>query len=409
MTQVRTAVIVGGGVAGPVAAIALRRAGIEATVYEAYDTQADGIGGELMLAPNGMAALAAAGVADAVGAAGVPTPRMVMETGTGRRLGQFEDLPGLPASRTFARARLYRALIDAAVASGVRIEYGKRLTGLADGPGPVVARFGDGSTAEGDVLIGADGIRSTVRTLIDPAAPRPRYCGLIGLGGWVRDSGLPSTGGAMHLAFGKRAFFGYRVDDDGRAGWFANVHSAEMMTAAQARAIPEAEWLRRLRVLFAGDSLPALRMLDRVTPGELINVGGLQDMPPVRTWHRGRVVLVGDAAHATTPSSGQGASLSIESAVELARCLRDLPVPRAFDAYERLRRARVEKVIARTARINNDKAPGPVGRMLRDLLFPVAMRTFYNPERMMGWMHRHAIDWDARVEADRLPDSYCQA
>jgi FAD-dependent urate hydroxylase len=400
MTRVRTAVIVGGGVAGPVAAIALRRAGIEATVYEAYDTQADGIGGELMLAPNGMAALAAVGIADEVGAAGVPTPRMVMETGSGRRLGRFEDLPGLPTSRTFTRARLYRALIDAAVAAGVRIEYGRRLTAYTDGPGPVVATFGDGSTAEGDVLIGADGIRSTVRGLLDPAAPQPRFCGLIGLGGWVLDPGLPSTDGAMHLAYGKRAFFGYRVGDDGRAGWFANVHSAEMMTAAQARQIPEAEWLRRLRELFADDSLPALRMLEQVAPGELINVGGLQDMPPVRTWHRGRVVLVGDAAHATTPSSGQGASLSIESAVELARCLRDLPVPEAFDAYEGLRRARVEKVIARTARINNDKAPGPVGRVLRDLLFPVAMRTFYNPERMMGWMHRHTIDWDARVADD---------
>jgi 2-polyprenyl-6-methoxyphenol hydroxylase-like FAD-dependent oxidoreductase len=119
------------------------------------------------------------------------------------------------------------------------------------------------------------------------------------------------------------------------------------------------------------------------------------------------VVLVGDAAHATTPSSGQGASLSIESAVELARCLRDLPVPRAFDAYESLRRARVEKVIARTARINNDKAPGPVGRVLRDLLFPIAMRRFYNPERMMGWMHRHTIDWDARV-AGESPVAYGQ-
>src|SRR5690349_40157 len=85
MTRAQTALVVGGGIAGPVAAIALRRAGIEATAYEAYDRQADGIGGELMLAPNGMAALASAGIADRVAAAGVPTPRMVMETGTGRR------------------------------------------------------------------------------------------------------------------------------------------------------------------------------------------------------------------------------------------------------------------------------------------------------------------------------------
>jgi len=393
MTRTRTALVIGGGIAGPVAAIALRRAGIEASAYEAYDRQADGIGGELMLAPNGMAALASAGIADEVAAAGVPTPRMVMETGAGKRLGQFEDLPGLPTSRTFTRARLYRALTDAATAAGVRIEYGKRLVGYLDHGDRVIATFADGSTAEADVLIGADGIRSTVRGLLDPAAPQPRYSGLVGLGGWSRDAGLPSTDGALHLAYGKKAFFGYRIGDDGAAGWFANVHSAEMLTAAQARETPPAEWLRRLRELFAGDTLPALRLLDRVDPGEFVNVGGLQDMPPVPVWHRGRVALVGDAAHAMTPSSGQGASLSIESAVELARCLRDLPIEQAFTAYERLRRARVERVAARAARVNNDKAPGPVGRVLRDLLFPVAMRTFYDQERMFGWLHRHTIDW----------------
>jgi FAD-dependent urate hydroxylase len=395
MAGARTALVVGGGVAGPVGAIALRRAGLEATVYEAYDRQADGIGGELMLAPNGMAALAAVGIADEVAAAGVPTPRMVMETGQGRRLGQFEDLPGVPTSRTFTRARLYRALTDAATAAGVRIEYGRRLVGYTDDGDRVTATFADGSTAEADVLIGADGIRSTVRGLLDPAAPRPRFSGLVGLGGWSHDHGLPSTNGAMHLAYGKRAFFGYRIGDDGTAGWFANVRSAEMLTAAQARETPAAEWLGRLRELFADDTLPALRLLDRVEPGEFVNAGGLQDMPPVPVWHRGRVALTGDAAHAMTPSSGQGASLSIESAVELARCLRDLPVEQAFSTYAELRRARVEKVAARSARVNNDKAPGPAGRVLRDLLFPVAMRTFYHPERMFGWLHRHTIDWAA--------------
>ncbi|MFI7598973.1 FAD-dependent oxidoreductase [Actinoplanes sp. NPDC049681] len=388
------ALIIGGGIAGPVAAVALRRAGVAATVFEAYGKEADGIGGELMLAPNGMAALAAIGLDEPVAAAGVPTPRMVMETGTGRRLGAFEDLPGLPTSRTFPRAVLYRALLDVAVDEGVHVRYGKRLTSFTDNGESVVATFADGSTAEGDVLIGADGIRSTVRGLLDPRAPQPRYVGLIGLGGWVRDAGLPSTGGAMHLAYGKKAFFGYRVDDDGTAGWFANLPSAEMMTAGEARSIPDAEWLRRLRTLFAGDRLPALRILDRVGDGQLVNVGGLQDMPPVPVWHRGRAVLVGDAAHATSPSSGQGASLAIESAVELARCLRDLPVPAAFDTYEALRRPRVERVIAQTARVNRDKAPGPMGRLLRDVLFPVAMRTFYDPEKMMGWMHRHAIAWE---------------
>ncbi len=290
-----------------------------------------------------------------------------------------------------------------AVRAGVEFAYGKRLTGLDSTGSGVTAVFADGSTATADVLIGADGIRSTVRPLLDPNAPDPRYVGLLGLGGWVADeTGLPRTDGAMHFAFGRRAFFGYSVDS-GHAGWFANLPSALPLTAAEARAIPDEEWLRRLKDLYAADTLPALRMLDLVRPGELVTVGAMHDMPPVPVWHRGRAVLVGDAAHATSPSSGQGASLAIESAVELARCLRDLPAGEAFAAYERLRRPRVEKVIAQTARVNHDKAPGPIARVIRDLTFPLAMRTFYRPEKMMGWMHRYAIDWDARVPAPAAP------
>jgi FAD-dependent urate hydroxylase len=398
MERVRTALVIGGGVAGPVAAIALRKAGIDATVYEAYSTTAEGVGGELMLAPNGMAALGVIDIADAVAAAGLPMPRMIMETGSGKRLGEFRDLPGLPTSHLFARPALYRALVEAAVRAGVPFAYGKRLVGFESTGDGVAATFADGSTATADVLIGADGIRSTVRTLLDPHAPGPRYVGLLGLGAWVSSDGLPQTGGAMHFAFGKRAFFGYSVDS-GHAGWFANLPSAEPLTAAEARRIPDEEWLRRLKKLYADDTLPALRMLDRVRPGELVNVGAMHDMPPVPVWHRGRAVLVGDAAHATSPSSGQGASLAIESAVELARCLRDLPVEAAFEAYERRRRPRVEKVIARTTRVNQDKAAGPIARVIRDLTFPIAMRTFYHPEKMMGWMHRYTIDWDSPLPA----------
>jgi 2-polyprenyl-6-methoxyphenol hydroxylase-like FAD-dependent oxidoreductase len=391
MARARTALVIGGGIAGSVAARALRKAGIEAEIFEAYASEATGVGGELMLAPNGLAALGVIDAAAAVEAVGIPTPRMVMETGTGKVLGEFRDLPGLPTSRLFARADLYRALAD-----GLPVQYGKRLTGLVTEADGVTATFADGSTATADVLIGADGIRSSVRKLLDPHAPEPRYVGLLGFGAWVPPDGLPRTDGAMHFAFGRKAFFGYAVDDR-HAGWFANLPMAAPMTAAEARQTPDEEWLRRIKEQYAEDTLPALAMIDRVRPGDLVSVGGMQDMPPVPVWHRGRAVLVGDAAHATSPSSGQGASLAIESAVELARCLRDLPVASAFEAYEGLRRARVETVIARTARINADKAPGPVGRLIRDLMFPLAMRTFYRPEKMMGWMHRYAIDWDEVV------------
>jgi 2-polyprenyl-6-methoxyphenol hydroxylase-like FAD-dependent oxidoreductase len=128
--------------------------------------------------------------------------------------------------------------------------------------------------------------------------------------------------------------------------------------------------------------------------------GSLHIMPPVRHWYRGRMVLVGDSVHAPSNSSGQGASLAIESAVQLARCLRDLPdVPSAYAAYERLRRGRVEKVAARAARINHAKAPGPVARAVMPLLMGVMMKTM-NPEKTMGPEQRYVIDWDAPVKAE---------
>ncbi len=384
----------------PASSPALRKAGIEATVYEAYVGTADGVGRALTLAPNGLAALGAIGIGETVAAAGLATPRMVMETGSGRRLGEFTDLPGLPTSRTYARADLYAALTRATREAGVPVVHDKRLVGYDDRDDGVVAHFADGSSAAADVLIGADGIWSTVRRLLDPAAPEPRYVGLLGFGGWVPPAGLPSTDGAMHFAFGKRGFFGYLVADD-QAGWFVNLAWPTPLTAAEARVVPEEEWLRRLRALFAGEKLPAFGILDRVQPGALVNVGAMHAMPPVPVWHRGRVVLTGDAAHATSPSAGQGASLSIESAVELARCLRDLPIPRAFAAYEAMRRSRVERVIKQTDRVNSDKAAGPIGRLIRDLTFPIAMRTFYNQERLTGWIHRYAIDWPAPALTSR--------
>ncbi|MFF0519757.1 FAD-dependent oxidoreductase [Actinomadura nitritigenes] len=385
MNPVRTALVIGGGIAGPVTALALRKAGIDATVYEAHPADQDG-GAALTVAPNGLNALELIGAADAVRAAGRPVPGMAMGDGKGNRFAEFGGLPGLPASHVLARADLNRALHDHAAAHGVPIEYGKRLTGAEETAGGVTARFGDGTTATADVLVGADGIRSTVRGLIDPAAPDPEYTGLIGLGGFASGSGVTPDPDLMYFAFGARAFLGYWWTPDGRVAWFSNVPEPDAATAHASRNTPPAEWLERLRDLHADDD-PGAALLRHSRAEDLFVLGGIEIMPPVPHWHRGRMVLVGDSAHAPSPSSGQGASLAIESAVELARCLRDLPGPSAaFTAYEGLRRPRVEAIAAAAARTNKEKSTGgPAG--------PV------DPERMFGFVQRFRIDWDARVTA----------
>jgi 2-polyprenyl-6-methoxyphenol hydroxylase-like FAD-dependent oxidoreductase len=397
MTEVKTAIVIGGGIAGPVAALALRKVGIEATVYEAYPSTADGVGGTLALAPNGVAALRVVGADEAVTAMATPIARMVMAVG-----GKCIDLPGLadvPPLQVVHRSALYRALHDRAVAGGVAIEYGKRLVHAQETGTGITARFADGSAASADILVGADGIRSTVRGLIDPNAPGPQFTGLLSFEAVARHE-VDAEPGTMTFAFGKRGYYLYWPEPGGGTRWGANLPQDRPMSLTAARAVPSSDWMRTLRAAYADDD-PGRDLMLTSGADELQVAGSLHIMPRVVHWHRGRMVLVGDSAHAPSNSSGQGASLALESAVQLARCLRDLPdIPSAYAAFERLRRSRVEKVAARAARINQAKAPGAVAKVLMPLLMPLMMRTAMNPEKTIGPEQRYVIDWDAPVAAD---------
>ena len=395
--MIRTALVIGGGIAGPVAAMALQKAGIDAVVYEAYPASADDAGGGLTLAPNGLDALDVIDVGGLVRPAGTPMTGIVMQDWKGKRLGEFGNPPGVPPMQFFYRGDLYRVLHEEAARRGIRIEHGKRLVGATQTADEVTARFDDGTEATGDILIGADGIHSTVRKLIDADAPDPSYTGLISFGARVADPGVPPTGGKMAMSFGKHAFIGYQVFDETSAIWFVNLPYSEPISVAEARRTPASKWLPLLVATFADDQTPAARLISRTDPADLLIVGPMENMPRVPVWSRGRMVLVGDSAHAPSSSSGQGASLAIESAIALARCLRDLPCGQALAAYETLRRPRVERVIKETTRKNSNKTAGPVGRVF----FALAMKVFTKlakPEKV-AWMFDYRIDWDAPVGA----------
>jgi FAD-dependent urate hydroxylase len=398
MSRAKRALIIGGGVAGPVAAMALRQAGIDSVVYEAYAGGADDAGAFLTFASNGLDALRTIDAHHLVRSESFPTPRMTIQSGTGKHLGDVPNggtLPDGTVSQTLKRADLYRALRDEAVRRGARVEYGKRLVDAQTTPDGVMARFEDGTEAVGDLLIGADGIHSRTRRIIAPSAPGARYIPVLNIGGYARNVRVQAELGTFRMVFGKRAFFGYAVHPSGEVWWFANPPRANEPTGAELAAIGTEQWREMLMDLFAGDDSPAVEII-RSTPGKLAG-WATYDLPSVPTWHRGSLVIIGDAAHATAPSSGQGASMAIEDAVVLSRCLRDLPDTRqAFAAYERLRRARVERIVAHGARTSNSKAAGPVAQVLRDLMMPLILKRVAGGESL-AWMHDYHIAWDDKV------------
>lgn len=396
MNRTRTALVIGGGIAGPAAAMALRKAGIEATVYEAHPARADGVGVFFTLGSNGIDALRTLSADRSAVDCGFPTPRITLRSHTGKTLGHNSiglSLPDGTTSQTMKRSDLYRALRDEAIGRGIRVEHDKRLVGAEDTGDGVRATFADGSEAFGDVLIGCDGVHSTVRRIIDPDAPAPVYNGLINTGGYARGVSVDVGPGSYEMIFGKQAFFAYAPAPDGEVWWFANVPHRDEPARGEAEAVDGAEWRARLLRLYAGDAGPAARLIEAsptIAPMTPIHV-----IPHLSAWHGRRMIVIGDAAHAPSPSSGQGASLSIEDAVVLATCLRDLPdAGEAFARFEAIRRPRVERIIKWAARINNSKAAGPVGRVFRDAMLPVIMKipaVGKEQEQVYG----HHIDWDA--------------
>lgn len=337
--------IIGGGIAGTSAALAAHKAGLEATVYEAHPDSGADIGAFLTLASNGMIALAQLDAAEAIAQVGFPLTSMRITANTGDVLGVTpigEQHDPLKHYRCIGRAELGAALRKEAVRRGIEIVHGKRLHTVDDG----TATFADGSTATGDLIIGADGLNSTTRELFAPTTPR--YAGQRVFYGYTTDAKPDHESGRIDMIRGSGAAMGYTVSPSGETNWFCRVADTELSADEIAAGTPE-QWRQALLPLVEVDATPAAEIIAATT--DRLMVTNAKDLPEGMPWRSGRMLLIGDAAHAASPATGQGASMAIEDAVVLGKALRDLGVTaEAVHTYESLRRPRVEQNIATSAR-----------------------------------------------------------
>jgi 2-polyprenyl-6-methoxyphenol hydroxylase-like FAD-dependent oxidoreductase len=303
----RKALIIGCGVAGPVVALLLQRAGIEAEIYEARAESTDYGGSFLNMACNGLGVLGALGLEEQVSRQGSPIPRMIIWNGKGKRLGEVRNGAraevGAP-SINILRSRLHHVLREGAERQGIKMAFGKKLIGLSTGEQGVRATFEDGTTAEGSFLVGCDGTHSRTRQLINPNAPSPHYTGLISTGGFAQHSSFPPTPDTMHFVFGKLAFFGYHISSSGEMYWFVNFPQKSAPARGDLDMIVSEEWQERMLDLFRGD-MPLISEMIRATQSTIISYP-IYDIPTQPIWHQGPVVLVGDAIHAVSPQCWTG-------------------------------------------------------------------------------------------------------
>lgn len=337
--------VIGGGIGGLATARALLLVGLDAVVFErAAELRAVGAG--LSLFRNALAALDALGLGDRVRQAGAELTRLetrsvrgdVLARVTAASFGWDDPVIGIGIHR----ADLAGLLADSL--DGVEVCTGAELVDFHEEAGGVVARFADGREERGDLLIGADGLHSRVRAKLHGDVP-PRYAGYLAWRGVVTytDSRFPA--GHAWEVHGQGSRFGLVHIDDARVYWFATANRPAGSTDAPMGR--KAELLARF-----GDWFGPIPAVIAATPDDAILRNDVFDRDPLPVWGRGRVTLLGDAAHPMTPDIGQGACQALEDAVVLAAALTEhQPVEAALRAYEAAREARTTPMVRLARRL----------------------------------------------------------
>ena len=358
------AVIVGAGIGGLTAAIALKQAGWDVAVYERAPELRE-VGAGITLWTNAVKVLRKLGVGEAVEAASATIRQSEARTWRGRLLlrtdfGSLYEKLGAPT------IGIHRADLQAKLADSLgreHITFGTTCVGYTTDEKGANALFAEGDDVRGQILVGADGIKSLVRNQMLGSEP-PRYAGYTAWRG-VGIIDRPEVPlGVTLLVMGRGSQAGIVPIGGGRTYWFATAN----VPAGGEDAVGghKGGLLKRF-----GDWYPVLAAVIEATPESAILRNDIVDRPPVRHWTEGRVTLLGDAAHPTTPNMGQGACMAIESALVLAKCLRAAEKPEAgLNAYEQARFDRTAMITNQSWKLGQVFAyENPLKCWLRDRFF----------------------------------------
>lgn len=333
VSLIKRAIIIGGGIGGLCTAIGLRQSGIEAVVYEQAE-KISAVGAGLTLWANAIKSLRKLGVADKVLAAGSKIERAEIKTANGKVLsksvmGEFEELFGDPTV-AIHRADLHNILLS--VLPAETLHEGARCVGFEERAERVTVKFADGRTDEGDLLIGTDGIHSVIRNQLFPDV-KLRYSGYTAWRGVVETKDESALGTTSESWGCGRRFGILRIDKE-RVYWFATANQEAGIKRTQE------ENKNVLQENFKGWHHP-VELLIKSTPAEWILNNDIYDIEPLKEWGKGRVILLGDAIHPTTPNMGQGACMAIESSIILSRCLsQENSLDAALERYQSERQPR---------------------------------------------------------------------
>ncbi len=342
--------IIGAGIGGLVTAIALRKQNIDVMIYEAA-AQLAPVGAGILVPPNAMNVLDRLGLAGKVAEAGMPIDSFAILDDTGKLIS--ESSARFSANNiTLPTVAIHRGALQNVFIQSLPAEIiktGKRCTHVEVGIKGARAFFEDGTEQSSRFIIGADGLRSRVRQALFPRSTL-RYSGQVCWRG-VADMSLQNSRQKQLVEIwgaGKR--FGFVPVDRERVYWFATRTTKAGWGADQDEL---KTWLSQLYAEFP----EVVTELIACTPEAAILRDDINDLSPMKDWYRGAVVLIGDAAHATTPNLGQGGAQAMEDSWVLAQKMATCPnYEDAFRLFQQQRYARVRKIVStslQVARITN--------------------------------------------------------